>query len=77
MKSLMTTLLLVAYLTAGVVGMQMMAGSLARLTGFERLRSPRGGIVRHSLTTAGSVVLLLAGLFLAIQAAVVIVWTLS
>lgn len=76
MKSLMTTLLLVAYLTAGVVGMQMMAGSLARLTGFERLRGQRG-VVRQSLTTAGSVVLLLAGLFLAIQAAVVIVWTLS
>lgn len=76
MTQLMSTLLLVAYVTAGVVGMQMMAGSLARLTGFERLPGQRG-LVRQSLTTAGSVILLLAGLFLAIQAAVVIVWTFS
>lgn len=74
MSALLTSLLLFAYGTAAFVGMYMIAGSVFRLTGTGRVRH---GLVHESLTVAGSVVVLVAGLFLAVQGAVVYLWTLS
>lgn len=76
MSELLTMLALLAYGTAGVVGMHMMAGSIARLAGLDR--GPlRRGYVRRSASSAGNIILLLAGLFLSVQAAIVVLWTVS
>ena len=77
MTELMTSLVLIAYGTAGIVGIQMAAGSLARLAGFDRPNRSRQSLSRQSLSFAGTLMLLLAGLFLMLQGAAVFLWTLS
>ncbi|MBI2914277.1 MAG: hypothetical protein HYY03_10210 [Chloroflexi bacterium] len=77
MSAFMTALVLVAYGTAAIVGVQMAVGSLARLAGSARATRPGQPLMRESLSFAGSLVLLLAGLFLVLQGAVVFLWAFS
>ena len=74
MNAFMTALALVAYGTAAIVGVQMAVGSLARLA---RPSRPGQPLMQESMSFAGSVVLLLAGLFLVLQGAVVFLWAFS
>ena len=76
MTELMTTLVLVVYVIAGLVGVQLATDSLSRLIGAGRMAA-RHGLVRDSLSAAGRFAVLLAGLFLAFQGAAVVIWTFS
>ena len=77
MNAFMTALALVAYGTAAIVGVQIAVGSLARLAGVARPSRPGQPLMQESMSFAGSVVLLLAGLFLVLQGAVVFLWAFS
>ncbi|KKM26576.1 hypothetical protein LCGC14_1583400 [marine sediment metagenome] len=78
MSELMTSLAVLAYGTAAVVGVQLIASGLSRLSG---LAVRRNGNPNHPdqrllpQAVAADLVLLAAGLFLLLQGVVVVAWT--
>lgn len=78
MSELMTPLALLAYGTAAVVGMQLIASGLFRLSGLVVRRNGNpvhpGQHIRPQ-AVAADLMLLAAGLFLLLQGVVVVAWT--
>ncbi len=78
MTGLMTSLVLLAYGTAAVVGIQLVASSashLFTLVGRRPWGPDRYGEVSPTRAALADVVLMLAGLFLLLQGVVVVLWT--
>lgn len=78
MSELMTPLALLAYGTAAVVGLQLVAASVSRLADLIVRRNGRPfrlGQDPPPPVTMGDMALLLVGLFLLLQGVVVILWT--
>ena len=78
MSEFMTSLVLVAYGTAAIVGVQLLANGLVHLSSLVARRNgplTRTGPVPQALV--GELVLLVGGLFLLLQGVVVVLWTFS
>ncbi len=79
MTEFMTLLMLVAYSTAAVVGIQLVANGASRLAGLVARRNGLPAPGQHVAPQAliADAVLLAAGLFLLLQGLVVVLWTFS
>ena len=79
MTEFMTLLMLVAYSTAAVVGIQLIANGASRLAGFVGRRNGWAALGQHVAPQAliADALLLVAGLFLLLQGVLVVLWTFS
>ena len=79
MTEFMTLLMLVAYSTAAIVGIQLVANGASHLAGFVARRDGQPALGQHVAPQAliGDALLLVAGLFLLLQGVVVVLWTFS
>lgn len=78
MTELMTSLVLVAYVTAAVVGIQLVASSVARFSSLVVRRNGRPGRLGEDSppqAALAGLVFLAAGLLLVLQGVAVVLWT--